>query len=251
MPFAHNHDVRIHYQLEGKGSPLVLFHGFSMTSKDWYDYGYVAGLQEQYRLILIDARGYGASDKPQDSDAYLWPPLIGDVSAVLDELHLSRVDYWGWSMGGDLAFALAQASPERLKKVIIGGACAPPAVDPDSPDEFRDNVEQGGVGGLLEIWKQHLPIAEAQEARLRQLDIRALSAELRAPLSGLESIPPTMSMPCLLYIGQSEGGHDCALKDSQRMPNGRFASFPGFNHFDTWAHSDVVLPHVLAFLGED
>jgi len=251
MPYTDNHGVRIHYEVEGSGPPLVLSHGFSLTAEDWRQYGYVTGLQDKYSLIMMDSRGYGASDKPHDPNVYVWTYLISDVIAVIDELELSQVYYWGWSMGGDLAFALAQASPERLKKVIIGGACAPPDAEPDGPDEFRDNVEQGGVGWLVELWKQHLSISTAQEARLRELDIQALSAELRSPRSSLESIPPTMSMPCLLYIGQSEGGYDCALKDSQQIPNGRFASFPGFNHFDTWARSDLVLPHVLAFLGED
>ena len=221
-----------------------------MTSEDWREYGYVAGLRDRYTLILMDSRGYGASDKPHNPSDYIWTLLVGDVIAVVDELRLSQVNFWGWSMGGDMAFALAQASPERLKTVIIGSGCAVGAAETDKPNEFRDNVEQGGSAWLAELWKQNLPISKAQEARLRQLDIQALSAELRAPRSSLESIPPTMSMPCLLYVGQSEDEYDCVLKDSQRMPNGRFTSFPGFNHFDTWARSDLVLPHVLKFLGE-
>lgn len=251
MPFADNHGVKIHYQLEGQGLPLVLCHGFSMTSEDWREYGYVRSLKDRYTLILIDSRGYGASDKPHDANSYIWSELVGDVLAVINELQLSQVSFWGWSMGGALAFALAQAAPERLKKLIIGGACAGPEVEPDSPNEFCDSVEQGGVAWLVDLWKQHLPIFEAQELRLRQLDINALSAELRASRSSLESIPPTISVPCLLYIGQSEHEYDCAFNDSQRIPEARFASFPSFNHFDTWAYSDVVMPHVLDFLGED
>jgi pimeloyl-ACP methyl ester carboxylesterase len=250
MPYADNHGVRIHYEVEGQGPPLVLSHGFSMTSEDWREYGYVAGLQDRFTLILMDSRGYGASNKPHDPSAYIRPLLVGDVIAVIDKLRFSQVHFWGWSMGGDMAYALAQSAPERLRRVIIGGACAGPAAEPDRPDEFRDSVEQGGGAWLVELWKQHLPISTAQEARLRQLDIQALSAGMRAPFPSLESIPPTMSMPCLLYIGESEGDYDCALKDSQRMPNARFVSIPGFNHFDTWARSDVVLPHVLEFLGE-
>ena len=248
MPYADSQGVKIHYEAEGQGPPLFLSHGFSMTSEDWREYGYVAGLRDQYRLILVDSRGYGASDKPHDPNDYIWQHKVGDVIAVIDQLRLSQVHFWGWSMGGDMAYALAQAAPERLKTVIIGSGCAVGAADPDKPDEFRDNVEQGGSAWLVELWKQNLPISQAQEARLRQLDIQALSAELRAPYSSLESIPPTMSMPCLLYVGQSEG--DCPLKNSQQIPNARFVSFPGFNHFDTWAHCEVVLPHVLEFLSE-
>jgi pimeloyl-ACP methyl ester carboxylesterase len=250
MPYADSHGVRIHYEVEGQGPPLVLRNGFSMTSEDWREYGYAAGLRDRYTLILMDSRGYGASDKPHDPSDYILHPLVGDVIAVIDELGLSQINFWGWSVGGAVAFALAHAFPERLKTVIIGGACAGAAVEPDEPNKFRDSVEKGGVPWLVELWKQNLPISKAQEARLSQLDIQALSAELRAPWPSLESIPPTMSMPCLLYIGEDEGEYECALKTSQQMPDGRFASFPGFNHFDTWARSDVVLPHVLEFLGQ-
>lgn len=250
MPYATNNGVRIHYQTEGQGSPLVLYHGFSMTSEDWREYGYVAELRDRYRLILIDSRGYGASDKPHDANRYALSELVGDVNAVIDDLQLSQIFYWGWSMGGDLAFAIAQASPERLKKMIIGGACAPRGFDPDDPNEFRDTIEQNGASWLAELWKQHLPISDAQEARLNQLDIGALLADLRCPRPNLESIPQSMSMPCLLYIGESEEAYDCALNDSKQLPKGEFVSFPGFNHFDTWARSDVVLPHVLEFLNE-
>ena len=58
-----------------------------------------------------------------------------------------------------------------------------------------------------------------------------------------------MMMPCLVYIGEAEPEYADALNDSQRMPNARFVTFPGFDHFDTWAHSELVLPHVMAFLG--
>ena len=161
MPCTDSHGVRIHYEVEGQGPPLVLRHGFSMTSEDWHEYGYVAGLRDRYTLILMDGRGYGASDKPHDPNAYIWPHVVGDVIAVIDELRLSQVHYWGWSLGGWVAFALAQASPEPLKTVIMGGACAGSAAEPDSPDEFRDNVEQGGGAWLVELWKQHLPISRA------------------------------------------------------------------------------------------
>jgi pimeloyl-ACP methyl ester carboxylesterase len=71
MPYAHNAGVRIHSQVEGEGCPLVLQHGFSESVVDWYESGYVDALSRDYRLILIDARGHGTSDKPHDPDAYL------------------------------------------------------------------------------------------------------------------------------------------------------------------------------------
>jgi pimeloyl-ACP methyl ester carboxylesterase len=64
MPYVIHQGVQIHYQVEGEGPPLVLQHGFTQSLKSWHMAGYVNALQSHYRLILIDARGHGASDKP-------------------------------------------------------------------------------------------------------------------------------------------------------------------------------------------
>jgi pimeloyl-ACP methyl ester carboxylesterase len=90
MPYATNQNVRIHDQGEGEGPPLVLQHGFSNSLESWYDAGYVHALRPDYRLILIDARGHGASDKPHDPDAYALQRRAGDIVAVLDHLHLAH-----------------------------------------------------------------------------------------------------------------------------------------------------------------
>ena len=61
MPHANNQGVRIHYEVEGDGPPFVLLHGGLSNLEVWYEIGYVESLKKDYKLILIDARGYGAS----------------------------------------------------------------------------------------------------------------------------------------------------------------------------------------------
>ena len=75
MPYAHSGSVRIHYRVEGEGPALVLQHGFSESVVDWYEAGYVDALRPVYRLILIDARGHGASWTRWKSRR----PLIGAI----------------------------------------------------------------------------------------------------------------------------------------------------------------------------
>ena len=108
MPYANNHSVRIHYQVEGEGPPLVLQHGFTSSLQNWYAYGYVAALQQKYQLILIDARGHGQSDKPYDPAAYALQRRVEDVLAVLDALQVENAHYLGYSMGGRIGFGIAQ-----------------------------------------------------------------------------------------------------------------------------------------------
>jgi len=114
MPYATNQNVRIHYQVEGEGLPLVLQHGFSNSLDTWYERGYVDLLKHDYRLILIDARGHGASDKPHDPEAYALQLRAGDIVAVLDQLHIAHAHFFGYSMGGWIGFGLAQYAPERF-----------------------------------------------------------------------------------------------------------------------------------------
>ena len=56
MPFVSNDGVRVHYQVEGDGSALVLMHGWSNSLEYWRDFGYVDELSSDHQFILIDAR---------------------------------------------------------------------------------------------------------------------------------------------------------------------------------------------------
>jgi pimeloyl-ACP methyl ester carboxylesterase len=100
MPYANNQGIRIHYRVEGVGAPLVLQHGYSDSVESWYELGYVAALQPTYQLILIDARGHGASDKPHDPAAYEMQHNVADILAVLDTCKVPTVHFFGYSMGG-------------------------------------------------------------------------------------------------------------------------------------------------------
>jgi pimeloyl-ACP methyl ester carboxylesterase len=74
MPYANNKGVRIHYQVEGKGPPLVMYHGFGAYLQSWYAMGYVEGLKDEYQLVLIDARGCGSRRYSIDNDGSLAVP---------------------------------------------------------------------------------------------------------------------------------------------------------------------------------
>jgi len=93
MPYVTSDGIRIHYEVEGDGPPLVLQHGFGQNASSWRLAGYVDALKPQYRLILVDARGHGESDKPYDPTAYTLPRHVGDVVAVLDALNLPAAHF--------------------------------------------------------------------------------------------------------------------------------------------------------------
>ena len=66
MPFVDNKGVKIYYQVEGKGSPIILITGFAGSINFWYKYSYVDSLKQKNQLILIDKRGHRKSSKPHN-----------------------------------------------------------------------------------------------------------------------------------------------------------------------------------------
>src|SRR6185312_14162912 len=121
MPYANNAGVRIHYEIEGDGPALVLQHGFTQSLEDWAECEYLAPLRPKYRMILVDARGHGGSDKPHDEAAYTLDRRAADVTAVLDAERIEKAHFWGYSMGGWIGFGMAKYAPHRVNALIIGG----------------------------------------------------------------------------------------------------------------------------------
>ena len=104
MPRVVNKGISIHYRVEGTGPPLVLGHGITDSSDVFYERGYVAALKPKYRLVLIDARGHGQSDKPHDPPSYTPEKFASDFVAVLDDLGMKTAATGGirWEDGSGL-----------------------------------------------------------------------------------------------------------------------------------------------------
>jgi pimeloyl-ACP methyl ester carboxylesterase len=121
MPYTTHQGVRIHYQVEGDGPPLVIQHGFTDSMTTWYEVGYVTALKDTFQLILVDARGHGHSEKPHAPEAYGTEVMVGDVVAVLDAVHVPKAHFIGYSMGGWIGYGMAKYALERLHSLSIGG----------------------------------------------------------------------------------------------------------------------------------
>jgi pimeloyl-ACP methyl ester carboxylesterase len=243
MAYADNDGVRIHYQMEGDGSPLVLQHGYSDSLESWYDLGYVNALKAVYQVILIDARGHGASDKPHQTAQYTRRLQAADIVAVLDDLSIPRADYLGYSMGGQIGFAVAQYAADRVRGLIIGGAAG--GASSRTGDRFLAALDAGGaevIPGLLGV-----PLPPALRDRLIANDAEALKA-CRMDHPGFANIFSTMAMPCLVYAGATDPVYAAAEAAAAKMPNGSFFGLPHLGHAEVMLHSELVLPRVIDFL---
>jgi pimeloyl-ACP methyl ester carboxylesterase len=123
MPSFHNGPVEIAYLDEGEGEPIVLVHGFASTKNvNWVYPTWVSELRKGgRRVIALDNRGHGESEKLYDIADYSIPIMAGDVTALLDHLEIPRADIMGYSLGGRMAAWLALNRPERLRSAILAG----------------------------------------------------------------------------------------------------------------------------------
>ncbi len=86
MPFIDNNGVRIYYEVEGRGVPLMMVHGLGNSTFEYRLNGYVEPLSKTYQVILVDVRGHGRSDKPHEPEAYRAELVAKDLVAILDEV---------------------------------------------------------------------------------------------------------------------------------------------------------------------
>jgi pimeloyl-ACP methyl ester carboxylesterase len=123
MPRFRNGDVELAYLDEGEGEPIVLVHGFaSSKSVNWVYPGWVSELRNSgRRVIALDNRGHGESDKPYDPSDYEIAILASDVAALMDHLDLKRADVMGYSLGARITAYLAWSQPTRVGQAILGG----------------------------------------------------------------------------------------------------------------------------------
>src|SRR6266700_431295 len=117
--------VRLHYELHGpdSGPPVIVVHGFASD----YQLNWVGTRWEEalvvanYRVIGLDCRGHGRSDKPHGAAPYAIDIMAADVRRLLDELGIGTCHYIGYSMGGRIGLQCVLDFPERLREPSAAG----------------------------------------------------------------------------------------------------------------------------------
>lgn len=114
--------VKIRYTVQGEGEPVVLVHGFTARIEtNWGLPGIIQALAQDFRVIAMDARGHGKSDKPHDPAAY-GIDMMQDVVRLLDHLGIQRAHVAGYSMGGGITLQMLVTYPDRFRSAILGGS---------------------------------------------------------------------------------------------------------------------------------
>ena len=147
MPYAKSNGVNIYYETHGQGGPIVFLHPFSTNGYIWYFQ--VFPFAQTNQCVVIDERGHGRSDKPQQG--YAIKEMAKDVAAVLDELKIDKTVLVGNSIGGMIAMQFNLDYPDRVlgNVIVSSGTGLGQNMPPEAAEAFQKDY-QGAFGALLE-----------------------------------------------------------------------------------------------------
>jgi pimeloyl-ACP methyl ester carboxylesterase len=117
MPLASVNGLSLYYEVRGRGSPLVLVHGFACGLRLWDPQ--VPAFAGRHRVLTYDVRGHGRSDAPADAGDYSQPISVEDLRGLLVCLGIRRAVVGGLSMGGNIALNFAIAYPAMVRALIL------------------------------------------------------------------------------------------------------------------------------------
>lgn len=231
MPSFTNDNLRLAYFDEGEpaGDPVLLIHGFASNKTiNWVNPGWLKTLADAgYRVVAIDNRGHGESDKPHDTHAYTPEKMAGDAIALLRHLEIPSAHVMGYSMGARISAFMALAAPAMMRSAVFGGLGI-------------GMVE--GLGGWEGIAEALLAdsIDEITEPRPRtfrafadqtQSDRVALAACIQ---SSRKKLTPEqageIAMPALIAVGTKDDIAGSPQELAALMPNAVAVDIPGRDH---------------------
>jgi pimeloyl-ACP methyl ester carboxylesterase len=132
MAFTTNNGVRLHWQSEGGGTPILLVMGHRYSSAMWYPV--MPAFTAQHRVVRFDNRGTGQSDTTQRVSVQ---ELADDAIAVMDAAAVEKAHIFGVSMGGVIVQDIAMRYPERVRSLIVGCSGMLTADKPRAPAIVR------------------------------------------------------------------------------------------------------------------
>lgn len=228
--------IELAYTRRGKGTPLVLLHGYPLDHHIWDEVAPL--LENKFDLILPDLRGFGRSstvDTPYTMDDF-----ASDIADLLDYLGVGKAAIAGHSMGGYVALAFVRLFPDRVAG--LGLIASQTLADPPDRKEARyksaAEVAEKGIGGVMDAMAPKFTNDPALQAYAREVmkrqNPRAYISALKAMAERQDSsfLLASMRYPVVLVHGDTDAliPIERAREVKEAIPHALLAELPGVGH---------------------
>jgi pimeloyl-ACP methyl ester carboxylesterase len=261
--FANINGVRMHFDVQGSGEPLLLVHA-GIANLNMWD-AQVAAFAPQFRVVRYDVRGFG--ETPDPAGKYT---DYEDVKALLDHLGIERTHLLGISNGGRIAMEVALTYPERVNKLVLvapglpGYKAPEDRFDEEMSAKYDEAIKAGNKVLAAEIDAQiwvdgprRRPGDVDAAFRKRALELIRHTIELGIGQGEGDYARPLaaerlaeLKAPTLLIEGDEDlqGMHDIAKQLEQGIPNLKRVDMPGTAHLPPMEKPQEFNRLVLDFL---
>lgn len=207
----------IYYEVYGKGKPLLLLHGYTLSSQSWLPY--VQDFDKEYEVYVIDLTGHGKSDSFKETLSI--KGVAKDLSALITYLKLDTIKAIGFSFGGDVLYQLALLKPDLIESMITIGAVGTWSVD-DFP-EYKEAFTFEKRANFPWITEFH-----KTDTRIKALMEQFKNYIVKVSTEELQSIKPEV----LIMIGDDDEGMDFTeiARVKKNLPNSDLWILPNVAH---------------------
>ncbi len=245
-------DLRIHYRVVGAGPPLLWHSGGCGDGEMWKLAGYLDGLPG-YTHLVMDHRGRGRSESPNDLAGHHMSRYVTDAMAVLDDAGVDRAGFVGYSFGARVGFALAMSAPSRLAGLVALDSFPVPAASPESVRATANEVLTRGTREVIFefVAAEREPVPEWLVQNLCATDALAFAGGIEAEATEPPFWPvaPSLPVPVLLVLGDEveDGEHALGRQLVQDLKYAELVTLD-LGHLAVFHRTDLTLPVLERFL---
>lgn len=235
-----------YYDTGGEGEPILCIHGFASTAHmNWTYPGWVKTLTEAgRRVIALDNRGHGASEKLYDPEDYHTTLMAEDARALLDHLGIHACPVMGYSMGARITAFLAHRHPDRVTAAIMGGLGIKLVDGVGLPESIAEALE---APTLEEVTDPQGRMFRAFAMQTKS-DRQALAACIRGSRNLMTSAEAaTIRCPVLIAVGTRDEIAGAPQPLAAIIPQGEALDIPNKDHMPA-VGDKVFKAGALAFL---
>ena len=254
--YADVNGLRMYYEIQGEGQPLLLMHGsFMNIPLNWSQI--IPLLAKDRKVIAVEMQGHGRTRDITREISY--EGMADDVSGLLNHLKIDQADILGYSMGGGIAFQFAVRHPEQLRRlVVLSGAYAHNGWYPDveasfaafTVDQFKDTPIQEQYESLGND-PAHFPefVKKVISIDLKPYDWSEDVKKIKAPIFMAIGDADGVRYEHMLELFRAKGGGK--MGDLHGLPQSRLAILPGTTHIGMIKRTDWLIPMITDFLDSD